>query len=70
MRAEHCGIPLQKQAEIISGQMSSLISASAQPLHLSAQSLQAQSQPMEAGTTLACNRKYPPSMYALYCMLL
>lgn len=48
-------IPLQKQAEIIPCQLAAVISLSAQLLHLSAEGLQAQSQPMDARTVLGWN---------------
>lgn len=66
-----CGIPLQQQVEVISGQLG-VISLSAQPLHLSTQSLQAQSEPMKANATLAYDKVYKMwhVMYGQYHVLL
>lgn len=50
-------IPLQNHTEIISGQCVE-VSLSAQPLHLSTQSLQSESQPAQVKTPLTYSIKY------------
>lgn len=65
-----CRIPLQQQAQVISCQLG-VISLSAQPLYLGAQSLQANRQPLESGAPLTCGvQNIPhdvPHMYTVKC---